>query len=214
MLKLRNWGKWMQVLSAVILAISLCLMPANTLAKNVKVLRIGIGIDADSLNPLELTTAIPANICELLYGTLLKTNAKGEVIPNMGTEWSVSEDGLNWTIKLRKGIKFIDGTPFNAHTLKRNLELIQDPNVRVPLRFIYAAIKSLTVVDDYTVQYQLNAPYALFKPVLATVMMPISQKAVTPYDGARLSQNPVGAGPYKLAEWIKGERIVLVRNEN
>jgi len=207
-----NHRRLVVVLFAVILGLSL--MPGQVWAKDVKVLRIGIGIDADSLNPLEMTTAIPANICELLYGTLLKTTAKGEVIPNMATAWSVSDDGLTWTIKLRKGIKFIDGAPFNAYSLKRNLELIQDPNVRVPLRFIYAAIKSLTVVDDYTVQYQLNAPYAPFKPVLAAVIMPISQKALTPYDSTKLNQNPVGAGPYKLAEWVRGERIVLVRNEN
>jgi peptide/nickel transport system substrate-binding protein len=204
----------MLVLSAVIMGISIGLVPGQIWAKTVKVLRIGIGIDADTLNPLELTTAIPANICELLYGTLLKTNAQGEVIPNMGTEWSVSEDGLNWTIKLRKGIKFIDGAPFNAHTLKRNLELVQDPNVRMPLRFIFAAVKSLTVVDDYTVQYHLHAPFAPFQHVLGTVIMPISQKAVESYDGGRLSQNPVGAGPYRLVEWVRGERIVLVRNEN
>jgi ABC-type transport system substrate-binding protein len=214
MLEFRNWGKRMLVFSAVILAIFISLIPGKTLAKNVKVLRIGIGIDADTLNPFELTTAIPANICELLYGTLLKTNAKGEVVPNMGTDWSVSEDGLTWTVKLRKDIKFIDGAPFNAQTLKRNLELIQDPKVRMPLRFIWASIKSLTVVDDYTVQYHLKAPFAPFESLLGTVNMPISQKAVESYDGARLSQNPVGAGPFKLAEWVKGERIVLVRNEN
>ena len=166
MLKLKNRGKCTIIFLAVILAFGFGLMPAQALAKDIKVLRIGIGIDPDTINPLELTTAIPANICELLYGTLLKTNAKGEVIPNMGTEWSVSEDGLTWTIKLRKGIKFIDGAPFNAHTLKRNLELIQDPKVRMPLRFIFAAVKSLTVVDDYTVQYHLHAPFAPFEHVL------------------------------------------------
>ena len=65
------------------------------LAKDIKVLRIGIGIDPDTINPIEITTAIPANITELLYGTLFKTNAKGKVIPNMASEWSVSEDGLD-----------------------------------------------------------------------------------------------------------------------
>ena len=54
------------------------LLPGTAVGKDVKVLRIGIGIDADTLNPVEITTAIPANITELLYDTLLKTNEKGE----------------------------------------------------------------------------------------------------------------------------------------
>lgn len=212
MSKLKRKGKLTIVFIAVILAFGLGFMPAQALAKDIKVLRIGIGIDPDTINPIEITTAIPANITELLYGTLFKTNAKGEVIPNMASEWSVSEDGLTWTIMLRKGIKFIDGAPFNAQTLKRQLELIQDPKVRMPFRFLFAPVKNLVVMDDYTIQYHLHAPFAPFADLLSVFAVP-SQKALTPYDSAKLNQNPVGAGPYKLQEWIRGERLVLVRND-
>ena len=213
MSKLKDRGKITIVFLAVILAVGLCLMPAQALAKDIKVLRIGIGIDPDTINPIEITTAIPANICELLYDTLFKTNTEGEVVPNMATEWSASDDGLTITIKLRKGIKFIDGAPLNADTLKNAFGLIQDPKVRMPLRFIWASVKSLTVVDEYTVQYHFHAPFAPFKDLL-TAFCFASQKATSPYDAARLNQNPVGAGPYKLAEWVRGERLTLVRNEN
>ena len=213
MSKLKSRGKLTIGLLAVILAVGLSFMSTHVLAKDIKVLRIGIGIDPDTINPIEITTAIPANITELLYDTLFKTNAKGEVIPNMATEWSVSEDGLTWTFKLRHGIKFIDGAPLNAQTLKRHLELVQDPKVRMPLRFVFAQVKSLTIVDEYTVQYNFHAPYAPFLNLMTAFCIP-SQKAVTPYDGSKLNQNPVGAGPYKLAEWMRGERMVLVRNEN
>ncbi len=138
MSKLKSRGKLTIGLLAVILALGLSFMPTHALAKDIKVLRIGIGIDPDTINPFEITTAIPANITELLYGTLFKTNAEGKVIPNMASEWSVSADGLIWTIKLQKGIKFIDGASFNAQTLVRQLELIQDPKVRMPLRFLFA----------------------------------------------------------------------------
>jgi peptide/nickel transport system substrate-binding protein len=180
--------------------------------KDVDVLRIGVGIDADSLNPLELTTAIPANICALMYDQPVISAPGGKLLPNMLTDWSVSEDGKIWTVKLRQGIKFTDGAPFNAHTLKNNLDLIQDPNVRVPLRFIYSSFERITIVDDYTVQYHLKSPFALFEAILS-IMMPISQQATQPYDGTRLSRNPVGAGPFRLTDWVRGERIVLERNE-
>lgn len=197
---------------ALMLAGGLGFVPADADAKDVKVLRIGIGIDPDTINPLEITTAIPANITELLYDTLLKTDAEGKVIPNMATDWSVSEDGKTWTFKLRKDIKYIDGAPFNAQTLKRQLELVQDPTVRMPFRFLFGPVKSLTVVDDYTVQYNLHAPFAPFADLLSVFAIP-SQKAVTPYDSTKLNKNPVGAGPFKLAEWVRGERLVLVRND-
>jgi ABC-type transport system substrate-binding protein len=212
MFTLENKRKLTLTFLAIILVLSLGLMPAQVLAKDIKVLKIGIGIDPDTINPIEITTAIPANICELLYDTMLKTNAKGETIPHIATEWTPSDDGLIWTLKLRQGIKFIDGADFNAQTLKRHLELVQDPKVRMPLRFVFAPVKSLTVVDDYTVQYHFHAPYAPFITLLTAFCLP-SQKAVTPYDGAKLNQNPVGAGPYKLAEWVRGERMVLVRND-
>lgn len=207
------WRKWVVLFCGIFLVVGFGLMPGAALGKNIKVLRIGIGIDADTLNPVEITTAIPANITELLYDTLLKTNDKGELVANMATDWSVTPDGLTWTIKLRKGIEYIDGTPLNAQSPKRYFELVKNPKVRMPLRFIWAAVKDLVVVDEYTVQYQMHAPYAPLEALWSAFVFP-SQKAITPYDATRLGQNPVGAGPYKLAEWIRGERIVLVRNQN
>jgi peptide/nickel transport system substrate-binding protein len=212
MLKLKGSRKCTIILLILMLAFVLGSMPANAIAKDIKVLRIGIGIDPDTINPIEITTAIPANITELLYGTLFKTDTNGKLMPNMATEWSVSEDGKTWTIKLRKGIKFIDGASFNAQTLVRQLELVKDPKVRMPFRFLFGPVKSLTVVDDYTVQYNLHAPFAPFADLLSVFAIP-SQKAVTPYDSTKLNQHPVGAGPYKLAEWVRGERLVLVRND-
>jgi ABC-type transport system substrate-binding protein len=207
-----GWSKWTAMLFIAAGVLAFALAPDGAWGKDVDALRIGIGIDADTLNPLEVTTAIPGNIMELIYDKPLLSAPGGKFLPNMVTEWSVSEDGKTWTLKLRKGIKFTDGVPFNAQTLKRELELIQDPNVRVPLRFIFSSFERLTVVDDYTVQYHLKAPFALFEGVLS-IMLPISQQATQPYDGARLSGNPVGAGPYRLTEWVRGERIVLERNE-
>ena len=212
MSKLTSKGKLFIVFMTLMMAFSFGLVASNAVAKDIKVLRIGIGIDPDTINPVEITTAIPANITELLYDSLFDTNAKGKVVPHLATEWSVSEDGKTWTMKLRKGVTFIDGAPFNAQTLKRQLELIRDPTVRMPFRFLYAPIKDLTIVDDYTVQYNLHAPFAPFADLLSVTGV-VSQKAATPYDGTRLNKNPVGSGPYKLAEWVRGERLILVRND-
>ena len=212
MSKLKSEVKLTIVIMTLMFAFGLGFMPAGAIAKDIKVLRIGIGIDPDTINPVEITTAIPANLTELLYDSLFDTDAAGKVIPNLATEWSVSEDGKTWTIKLRKDVAFIDGAPFSAETLKRQFELIKDPTVRMPFRFLYAGIKNVTVVDDYTVQYDLHAPFAPFADLFSVTGI-VSQKAVTPYDATKLNQHPVGSGPYKLAEWVRGERLVLVRND-
>jgi len=213
MLKVRTHGKWAVVVVGLVLALFLGLMSVQALAKDVKELKIGIGIDADTLNPYEITTSIPSNIAELIHGKLISPGPGGKLEPNMYKEWSHTPDGLTWTFKLNKGIKFSDGTPLNAQALKSNFGLIQNPKVRMPFRALFDPIKEMTVVDDYTVECQLKAPFAPFAQLIST-MLPISPKAAEPYDGNKLSRNPVGAGPYKLAEWVKGERIVLVRNEH
>jgi len=197
---------------ALTLSLGSGLLSTDAAAEDIKTLRIGIGIDPDTIVPFELSTAIPSNIAELIYDGLFDYNTKGEIIPKMGTDFTVSPDGLTYTVRLRKGIKYFDGSPFNAQVLKAHLEALKNPKIRVPFRFLFDPIKSLTVVDDYTVKYHLAQPYPLFPWMLCNSMFPPSLKALTDYDAKRLNQDPAGNGPYRLAEWVRGERLVLVRN--
>ena len=213
MWKTKTCGKWAGFIVAAALILFWGVMPGQTLAGDIKELKIGIGIDADSLNPFEITTAIPSNIAELIHGKLISPGPGGKLEPNMAREWSATPDGLTWTIKLNKGIKFTDGAPVNAHTLKFNFDLLRNPKVRMPFRSLYDPIKDVTVMDEYTAQFHLKAPFAPFAQLIS-MMLPVSPKAAEPYEGLKLSRNPVGAGPYKLAEWVRGERIVLVRNDH
>ncbi len=177
-------------------------------------LRIGIGIDADSLYPQEQTTSLPMNICALIFDTYLRANPDASMKPVLLTGYEVSEDGLTNLLHLRKGVTFSDGAPFNAQAAKSNFDRVLDPKQRVPLRFIYLMIKDITIVDDYTLKITLKYPFAPFIPVIGEIMVsPVSPAAVEKY-GEDVRNHPVGAGPYKLAEWVKGDRIVLVRNDN
>jgi len=195
------------------LVFGLGLLPGSAWGKDIKVLKIGIGIDPDTLLPFELTTMIPFNIAKLIYSPFAEFSDKGELIPNLATSWSFTPDGKTFTIKLRKGVKFTDGSDFNAYSCKNFVDLLLDPKVRVPLRFMFGPIKDVTVIDDYTLQYNLKVPFAPMDQTLV-LNMAMSSKATTPFDAAKLRKHHVGAGPYKLAKWIKGERIELVRNED
>ncbi|MGQ9858103.1 MAG: ABC transporter substrate-binding protein [Thermodesulfobacteriota bacterium] len=187
---------------------------ASSASAQIKNLNIGIGIDADTLNPQEQTTTLIQNICDLIFDTLLFVTPEGKLEPRLATEWKVSQDGLSWTVKLRQGVKFSDGTPLDAKAVKLTFDRALDPKLRVPLRFAITMVKECTVVDDYTVELKLKYPFAPLDQTLAmTLVAPISPAAIQKY-GEEVRQHPVGAGPYVLKEWVKGDRIVLARNDS
>lgn len=180
----------------------------------IKELKIGIGIDADTLNPQEQTTTLVQNMCDLIYDTLFYQTPDGKLEPRLAADYKVSKDGLTYTINLRKGVKFSDGTPCDAKAVKLTLDRALDPKMRVPLRFAIAMIKEVKVIDDQTIQIDLRYPFAPFVPSLSlTICSPISPAAIGKY-GEDVRTKPVGAGPYILKEWVKGDRIVMARNEN
>jgi peptide/nickel transport system substrate-binding protein len=198
----------------LVLGLSLCLAPFNARA-DIEELKIGIGIDADTLNPQEQTTNLFQNMCDLIFDNLFILAPDGKLEPHLVTQYEVSKDGLTYTIHLRKGVKFSDGTPLNAKALKLTFDRALDPKMRVPWRAAYISmINKVTAVDEYVLQLGLKYPYAPFaKSLTLNVTNPISPAAIEKY-GEDVRKNPVGAGPYMLKEWAKGDRIVLVRNDN
>jgi len=200
-------------LIGLVLVFCFALLPGSVWSKDIKVLRIGIGIDPNTLVPHEITTMIPSNIAKLIYGPLANYSDDNQLIPNLALSWSFSPDGKAFTVKLRQGVKFTDGSDLNAHSVKNSMEIVLNPKVRVPLRFLLGPIQSMDAVDDYTVRYNLKSPFAPMEEILA-LSNTLSLKASTPFDPERLSKEHVGAGPYKLTEWVRGERLVLERNEN
>jgi peptide/nickel transport system substrate-binding protein len=197
----------------VFVAVLLALFSTGpTVQAQIPELVIGIGVDADTLNPQEQTTSLFINMAELLYDTLLYENPEGKLEPRLASKVDVSKDGLTYTLHLRKDVKFSDGTPFDAKAMKLTVDRALDPKMRVPQRYMINMIKESKIVDDYTLDLVLSYPFAPFMPTLSNfALSPISPAAIQKY-GEDVRQNPVGAGPYVLKEWVKGERIVFDRN--
>lgn len=207
----KHFKQFFTCIAIIIMAVFL-LAPVSSAAQ-IKELKIGIGVDADTLNPQEQTTTLFQNICDLVYDNLYFQDPDGTLHPRLLAKHEVSEDGLTWIMHLQKNVQFSDGTAFNADVLKQTWDRILNPKMRVPLRFAVSMVKECVKIDDYTVR--LNLKYA-FAPLNATMSMalvsPISSAALTKY-GEDVRRHPVGAGPYVLSEWVKGDRIVLTRNE-
>lgn len=201
------------LLSMLTAALGLCLGPA-TAGAEIKELKVGIGIDADTLNPQEQTTTLPQNMCDLIFDSFFYQDPQGKLHPRLATSYENAPDGLTLTLHLRKGVKFSDGTDFNADAVKLTWDRIFDPKMRVPLRFAVGMVNECVKIDDYTVALKLKYPFSPLAPALSmSLVSPISPAAIQKY-GEDVRQNPVGAGPYVLKEWVKGDRIVMVRNEN
>jgi peptide/nickel transport system substrate-binding protein len=203
------------VITVLAAGLGLWLSPAvNAQAKDIKELVIAIGVDADTLNPQEQTTTLIQNMCDLIYDGLFYQDPTGKLHPRLATAFDVSADGLTYTIHLRKGVKFSDGTDLNADAVKLTFDRALDPKMRVPLRFAIGMVQECVKIDDLTVALKLKYPFAPLGATLSiTLVAPISPAAIQKY-GEEVRQNPVGAGPYVLKEWVKGDRLVFVRNEN
>lgn len=153
--------------------------------------------------------SIAMAIEERLFGM----DEKGKLIPELALSAGSSRDGKTWTIKLRQGVSFHDGTPFNADAVVQHWGMLLDPKNRYRGITMIRAIETVRKVNDYTVSFSLKHAWVPFKDVLASTngfaaYIP-SPKAVK--EGTQ-DRAPVGTGPYKFKEWVAGDRLVVVKN--
>ena len=181
-------------------------------------LTIGRGADAITLS-YYANAAPDSEVIAHINETLFKLTPDGKIEPRLAESHTLSRDGRTLTIKLRRGIRFHDGTSFDANAVKWNIDYFRDPNNRIGYRFLVSEVTSVDVVDPYTVRLVTGRP---FVPLLAhlthdfiAMHSPTAvEKAggMLPPQGMPYGRSPVGTGPYKLKEWTRGDRLVLERN--
>lgn len=177
--------------------------------------------DPPSMDPHMSTDQQTSVMTTHIYNTLVIHDKDLNIQPGLAESWKAIDE-LTWEFKLREGVKFTDGSPFNAEVVKANIDRMQDPEVASPRASLVGMIKEVKVVDEYTVQ--LVTEYA-FSPLLAhlahSAVSMISAEAIKlDYEklkagekaGAYLAQNPVGTGVFKLESWNPGQEVKLVAN--
>jgi peptide/nickel transport system substrate-binding protein len=183
------------------------------------------GADPRGLDPALIDDGESAKIICNIYEGLLKYNKDStEVEPCLAESWTISSDKTKYTFKLRKGVKFQDGTDFNAAAVKKSIDRQLEPNATDDMpyaSFVFGSIKAksgvkeVKVVDDSTVEIDLFSPETPFLKNLAMVMAApiVSPTALEKYSN-NLNEHPVGTGPYTFVSWTKGQNVKLKRNDN
>lgn len=145
-----------------------------------------------------------------IYETLVR-NVGTSIEPWLAESWSVSDDELTWTFKLREGVTFHDGTPFNAEAVKYNIERLQNPDVGAPRASTVDMITRVEVVSEYEVALCTDEPYG---PMLGQVsnynMSMMSPTALEEY-GTDIALHPCGTGALMIKEWVPGSSLVMTK---
>ncbi|HEY4203165.1 MAG TPA: ABC transporter substrate-binding protein [Devosiaceae bacterium] len=195
--------------SAAVLALSLG-MGAPAWAQNAKdTIVIGTDVDAGTLDPRLTTDTTAYRTADLVYAGLVHITPSLTAVPDLAESWE-NPDPTTWVFHLRKGLKFSDGSPLTAADVVYTFTTITDPKFNAPQRALFAPIKAVEAVDDNTVKFTLSAPYA---PLLSYLDMGIVSKAAVE-GGAKIAQEPLGAGPMKLTAWNHGSDLQLEPNPN
>jgi peptide/nickel transport system substrate-binding protein len=170
--------------------------------------------DAENLDQQFMSTINAASVTHRsIYEGLVGRDKNAEMKPLLAEEWKQLND-TTWEFKLRKGVKFHDGTDFNAAAVKATFDRLLDPKVAAPRAVAFKMVKEVKVIDDYTVQFILSEPYSPLLSILASHEGGIiSPKTIEKY-GKNIIKEPNGTGPFVFESWTPGQEIVLKKNKN
>ncbi len=235
---MKQWNSPWKVLSFINLGLALALicgipsMSEGEMPKKGGTLIYAMEAEPDILDPHVAggwhTNRLTLQIHDCLVGYDLTTPVEQQPIPKLvgvlAETWDVSPDGKVYTFHLRKGVKFHDGTPFNADAVRINVERVWFKDSkwfwgRGPGRNSrhFAYLSELKVVDDHTIQFVMSQPFSEFLPQMANVTAN-GQCIISPTQLKKLGNenyhtHPVGTGPFEFVERVHGDRVVLKRFE-
>ncbi len=181
---------------------------------------IGKPGDALGLDPARIADDESVEVCEQIYEHLVRYAPGSTTIePALATSWEVSDNGTSWTFHLRPGVKFHDGTPFDADAVVFSFERQRDPrhaNHEDDFQYWqdqYSYIEKIEALDRLTVRIRIERPYAPFLSSLAMFPAAIVSPTAVKYWGAKYPEHPVGTGPFRFVSWAPADRIVVERND-
>ena len=207
--------RWSSVVAFALVAIAAVSSAHAQDRSKTKEVVIGLGAEPRTMLAVTIVDWTTNNMLEHIYDRLLDRDAKTfKPKPMLATEWKIVND-TTWEFKLRRGVKFHNGEPFTAASVKATIDYALDPASKS--HFATAAywglVKEVQVVDDYTVRFITKQPWPnLVDSASLTNSLIMPAKALKELGPAKLAETPIGTGPFKFVEWRRDERLVLERN--
>lgn len=173
---------------------------------------INISLDNDpgKLDPTRSSMIAERMVYQSIFDKLLDLDENGKIIPMLAQRWTVSDDKKMYTLFLQKGVKFQDGTPFNAKAVEFNLRRGQENNSLRKNDLKY--VKQITVVDETTIKLELSEPFAPLLSILTDRAGMMSSPDAVKKFGEDYVNNPVGTGPFIYKGRLKGASLTLDKN--
>lgn len=163
-------------------------------------------------DPYDANDTLSQAVAKSFYQGLYGFDKSLKMVPVLAESHTVSKDGLVYTFKLKSGVKFHDGTPFNAEAVKVNFDRVTNPENKLKRYTLYKNIAKTEAVDASTVRVTLKEP---FSPFINTLAHPsgvmISPAALAKYGSKGIAQNPVGTGPFKFVEWKSTDYLKVAK---
>ena len=178
-------------------------------------LKIAVAADVTSIDPHFFNLFPNNNIAEHIFDKLVQMDPDSRMIPGIATSWKTVDD-KTWEFKLRKGVKFHDGSELTAEDVVFSIDRVPlVPNSPGPFSAYTKAIIGKEIVDPYTIRFKYAAPYPLAPNDLSTIYI-VSKKvaANATTEDFNSGKAAIGSGRYKLVRYVNGERIDLVRNDS
>ena len=165
-------------------------------------------------DPYDANDTLSQAMAKSFYQGLFGFDVDMKVVPVLAESYEVSKDGLVYTIKLKQGIKFHDGSDFKADAVKANFDRVTNPDNKLKRYSLYSNIAKTEVVDDYTARITLKAPFSAFINQLAHPAGVMISPTALKKHGKDIAFNPVGTGPFKFVEWKQTDYLKVAKNAN
>ena len=189
---------------------------ASESAERVKDSNVVAAMKADviTLDPADANQTLDGGLQRLIMDGMFGFDKDGKVINMLATGYQANDKATQFTIKLRKGITFTDGTPWNADAAIANLNKLSDQSLGLRRNGLFKMVDKTEKIDDYTIRVDLKYSFGAFVNTLAhPAASMMSPKQIQKGEKA-CSSNPVGTGQYKFVEWKPGQDVKLALNEN
>jgi len=206
--------------STIVLALALSLAAFPVAAQPAGTLLVGLVAEPVNLDPAQVTDLNSNRVGRRVVETLVTfPDESTQVVPGLAESWTISKDGLQYTFKLKSGVKFHDGTPLNAEAVKFSIE--RQINTEHPAyklgkypfaNYFFGNVKAVEVLSPERVAFLLKEPRASFLAVLTAGAASIVSPTAVMKSGPDYPSHPVGTGPFRFASWDRGQRVVLEKN--